>query len=113
MSNFIHLAFFKLFFLLKTLSFLIAGVIGYKIHEKYLCGELIVAGKHHANIELLKHPKHIQVYFKDDACVPCNIPCNPLPDSLEYKLTRRRGKYILEIFWNVSQVRAIEWKVRY
>lgn len=83
-------------------------------------GEIIVTGKNHIEFELKERPHHTRVFFKDD-CI--SVPCNPTHyDELEWFIRERTDgevggfhshKFYLEIFWNVSDSRAIVWHVKY
>lgn len=77
-------------------------------------GELIVTSKDKANIELVSHPCLVRVRFEGDGCV---IPCNPQHhDHLKWTLIPAHGlsqKYILQISWQVTNVRKIVWEAFY
>lgn len=68
-------------------------------------GTLIVTGQDSIEIELVKKPKYVKVYFKDTCVV---VPCNPQgSDLLQYAVDCN----LLTVSWDVSSVREIAWEV--
>lgn len=88
-------------------------------------GILRVAGSSKVQIRLNSLPKEVKVEFLDEEIVPCNHHHrhhhhHQHQDKLEwrvaYKVIRRtfwclEKEYLLEIKWNVENIRTIKWIV--
>lgn len=75
-------------------------------------GELIVVGKDHARIFIGGIPSEIIVNFRDEE--KHLVSCSPHKrDELEFEIVEIGKKIYLIIKWNVSNVREINWIVRF
>lgn len=129
MKDYIQLLILKLYwffvsFWRGSMRFLKEGSSGDNMQK----GELVVTGMDRVEIELGERcPREIIIMFIDEeVCIPCNpkhhdhhhhkirehFPHTHSEDH-HHHAKKHHNKYVLEIGWNVSGVRVIEWTVKY
>jgi hypothetical protein len=80
-------------------------------------GEIIVIGENHIDIPIHRYPCEAMVYFKEHLHHHHHVPCDPGGDDMLWcelhASNLHLSGFVLRIFWSVSRVREIVWRIYY
>lgn len=82
----------------------------------YQDGEVFVNGSGHIAVRIVsvREPRHITVNFSDNVrSHPCH-PCNPSQDTFNWEMVKDgESCYLLNIYFSVSSIREIVYRIEY